>query len=583
MINLRSYQTEAIESIYAYFAKEDKPGNPVVAMPTGTGKSVVIGGFAMSALHQWPQTRIMVVTHVKELIQQNYAKLVAMWPFAPAGVYSAGLKSRDTKNNIIFAGVQSAAPVWPLFGWIDLLIIDECHLLSPEENSNYQKLIRGLKSINPNLKVVGFTATKYRLGYGEITEPDKDGNKALFDDVCFDITYLEAFNRLIAEGYLSPLVPKPMNTELNVDGVRKTAGDYNLKQLQVAVNKSTVTRAALTEALQIAADRKHWLIFASGVEHAEEIARTMNEMGETCLAVHSKLKEEERDEAIRKFQRGEVRALVNNNILTTGFDSPWVDCIVVLRPTISTVLWVQMLGRGTRPYDGTQMPWAQYDKEVKKNCLVLDFAGNTRKLGPINDPVVPRKKGEGGGEAPVKLCEVCNTFNHASVRICSCCGSEFQFEVKIKDQASSIDIIKGDAPITRVYKVSQITARVHKKAGRPDCLKLNYFTGLKAFDDYVLFEHPGVMQQKARRWWYERTDLPVPATVAEALENLPAIRSPTHINVWINPPEGYPKILGYCYDGTAFGKEAPSEGPELLIDKAPAPIKTHLLDDDIPF
>lgn len=582
MINLRSYQTEAIESIYSYFAT--KTGNPVVAMPTGTGKSVVIGGFAMSALAQWPQTRIMVVTHVKELIQQNYSKLMSMWQFAPAGVYSAGLKSRDTNKNIIFAGVQSAAPVWPLFNRIDLLMIDECHLLSPEENSNYQKLIKGLKSINPLLKVIGFTATKYRLGYGEITEPDKDGNKPLFDDVCFDITSLEAFNRLIAEGYLSPLIPKPMNTELNVDGVRKTGGDYNLKQLQVAVNKSTVTKAALAEALQVAADRKHWLIFASGVEHAEEIARIMNEMGETCLAVHSKTGNEARDEAIRKFQKGEVRALVNNNILTTGFDSPWVDCIVCLRPTVSTVLWVQMLGRGTRPYDGSQMPWAQYDQTVKKNCLVLDFAGNTRKLGPINDPVVPRKKGEGGGEAPVKLCEVCNTYNHASVRICSCCGSEFQFEVKIKEQASSLDIIKGELAVSRVFKVSQITAKIHRKSGRPPCLKVNYFTGLKAFDDYVLFEHPGAAQQKAKRWWQERSDLPVPQTTAEALDNFDALRAATHINVWLNPPEGFPKILAYCYDGTAFGKEAPTAGPEVFTDKERSTKPgTQDLDDDIPF
>lgn len=584
-MQLRDYQSEAITRVFEYFASHPT-GNPVIAMPTGTGKSLVIAGLAYKILTQWPGQRIMVATHVKELIQQNYNKMMGLWPFAPAGVYSAGLNSRDTTQSILFVGVQSAAPCWPMFGHIDLLLVDEAHLVSPDDKSNYQKLIQGLKTINPYLRVIGLTATAWRLGYGRITDPDKDGNKALFDDICFDITTLECFNRLIAEGYLSPLIPKPMQTELDVTGVRKTGGDYNGKQLQAAVTKSGVTRAALNEALQVAADRKHWLIFASGVEHAEEIAREMNLLGETCLAVHSKMGNEARDEAIRKFQRGEVRALVNNNILTTGFDSPWVDCIVCLRPTISSVLWVQMLGRGTRPYNGQVTPWAQFDSTPKQNCLVLDFAGNTRKLGPINDPVVPKQRGDGGGEAPVKLCEVCNTFNHASVRLCCCCGSEFQFAVKIKEEASTIDVIKQDMPKTKVFKVTMITAKKQTKVGRPPTLRITYHTGLKSYDEWVCFEHTGFARVQATRWWKERSKDPCPETVGEALELLDQLPSATHINVHLNPPDGYPKILSHCYDGTAFGEHAAEEGPGVMQAEVPSALtkeQQDALDDDIPF
>lgn len=582
MIKARDYQTEAVDCIFRYFQSGGKNGgpggNPVVAMPTGTGKSFVIALFAETALKSYPQTKIIVATHVKELIAQNYAELIEAWPFAPAGIHSAGLKRRDTREQIIFAGIQSVANKAAAFGFVDLLIIDEAHLLGPGDTTNYQKFIAGLKAINPNLRIIGLTATPYRLGHGHIADGE------LFDDVCFDITGLEAFNRLIAEGYLAPLVPKPTQMELDVTGVKKTGGDYNGAELQIAVDKNEVTYAAIKEALAVAHNRKHWLIFSSGVDHAEHIAEMMRSFGETCLAVHSKMGNDARDEAINKFKRGEVRALVNNNILTTGFNSPWVDCIVCLRPTTSSVLWVQMLGRGTRPFKGNEL-----DQTAKRDCLALDFAGNIRKLGPINDPVVPRKRGEGNGEAPVKLCEVCNTYNHTSARVCTFCGSEFHIAVKIKVAAETTGLIAGDMPKTQVFKVNQITYKSHlTRAGFPG-LKLTYYCGKKTFDEFVLFEHQGFARRKAEKWWKGRTDLPVPDTVARALELIDAIPPATHINVWLNSPTNYPEVLKHCFDGTGFGAHAPEEGPEVLADKPNNPLNgmvvkpAKLLDDDIPF
>jgi DNA repair protein RadD len=576
---LREYQIEAIESLYTYFRSGGRNGgpggNPVIAMPTGTGKSLVIAGFFQSLFKQWPDQKVMCLTHVKELIAQNYAEMLQAWTFAPAGIYSAGLKRRDTREQIIFAGIQSVAKRWAEFGRIDLVVIDEAHLVGPDEKTSYQSFLKGLRSVNPNLRVIGLTATPYRLGYGHIADGE------LFDDVCFDITGMEAFNRLIAEGYLSPLIPKPTKIELNVEGVKKTGGDYNGKELQIAVDKQEVTYAALKEALAVAHDRKHWLIFASGIEHCEHIAEMMQGFGETCLAITNRTPAAQRDEYIKKFKRGEVRALVANNILTTGFNSPWVDCIVCLRPTTSSVLWVQMLGRGTRPFKGNEI-----DPTPKQNCLALDFAGNIRKLGPINDPVVPRKRGEGGGEAPVKLCEVCpppGTWNHASARHCIACGHEFPIAVKIKVTADTTNLLKGNMPIVKDFKVEQITYTANRKVGRPPVLKVTYYCGLKMFNDWVCIEHEGFAGRKAGKWWSERTDLPFPATALEALENTDSLPSPTHIKVWLNTQDEYPQILKYCFDGTCFGTQSPDDDlPTVHSDKPSNPGKPSL-DEEIPF
>lgn len=572
MIEARSYQTEAVQSIYDYFAR--KQGNPVIAMPTGTGKSVVIAQFLQSIYKRWPLQRVMIVTHVKELVRQNYEKLMAAWPFAPAGVYSAGLKMRDTRSPITFAGIASVANRWSKFGHIDLVMIDEAHLLSPNDDAMYQKFLKGLKSINPALKVIGLTATPYRLGHGHIA----DGT--LFDDVCFDITGIDSFNRLIAEGYLSPLVPKNTGTQIDTDKIAIRGGEYQAGSLNAVVDREEVTYAALREALEVAHDRNHWLIFASGVEHAEHIAEMMESMGQTCAAVHSKMSSEERDKRIAEFQAGKLRALVNNNILTTGFDSPWIDCIVCLRPTMSSVLWVQMLGRGTRPFKGNDI-----DPKVKENCLALDFAGNTRRLGPINDPVVPRKKGEGGGEAPVKLCTTCNTWNHATARECFICGTKFDFAVKIKQEASTADLIKGELPEVRVYKVDQINYREYVKIGRPPMMKATYYCGMKSFDEYICVEHPHPAGSMAKRWWKARTDNPMPSTTAKALEEVAELPAATHLRVWINKPSKYPQIMAACFDGTAFNSQAPTEDlPTVHADTTNKPlIAPATIDDDIPF
>ena len=530
-MKLRPYQEEAVNASIQYFI-DGAVGNPVIAMPTGTGKSLVIAGLVQRVMTNWPGQRMMILTHVKELIEQNAQKMVQLWPSAPMGVYSAGLNQRDTLMPIIFGGAASVVNCVPQFGRRDLLLIDECHLLSPKADTTYQHIIAQLKELNPYLKVIGLSATPYRLGQGMIT----DGG--VFTDICCDMTGVEAFNRFIAEGYLVPLIPQRTSTELDVSDVGSNGGDFAQAALQAAVDKRDVTYKALVEMCDKASERQAWLIFASGTEHAEHVAEMLNSFGVSTAAVHSKMSSKERDNRIRDFKSGKLRCLVNNNVLTTGFDHPPLDFIGMLRPTMSPGLWVQMLGRGTRPSPETG----------KENCLVLDFAGNTRRLGPINDPKIPRKKGKGGGDAPVRICEACGTYNHAAARFCSFCGEEFTFQTKIVAQAGTEELIRSDIPVIEYFDVSQVYYYLHEKAGSPPSIRVAYHCsgGMQKFDEWVCLEHSGFAGKKARDWWRQRFPGDyVPTTTAEGLRLITQLRVPHRIKVWIN--KKHPEVLNYEY------------------------------------
>lgn len=547
----RDYQEEAIDSPFQYF-QAGNTGNPVIAMPTGTGKSPVIAGFIQRALQTYPNQRILKLTHVKELIEQNFSTLMKIWPTAPAGIYSAGVGRKDLGAPITYCGIQSVAKKPELFGHVDLALVDECHLVSPNANTSYQKFFNSLKEVNPYFKVIGLTATPFRLGQGLITDTDS----GIFTDICCDMTGVAAFNRFVAEGYLAPLIPKPTTTTIDLDGVRIHGGEFVGKDLQAATDKEEITWAALQETLELGHNRKHWLIFATGVEHCQHIVAMLDVMGIPAAAVHSKLTDAQRLEALTGFAQGKYRALVNNNVLTTGYDFPGIDLIVALRATNSPGLWVQMLGRGTRPVYAPGFDLQTVEGRLtammishKQNCMVLDFTRNTTRLGPINDPVMPKAKGKGGGVAPVRLCEQCSTYLHASIRVCPHCGYEFPIDVKFGFNAGTDQVMVSDDLQIEVFKVDRVTYQKHIKDGRPDAIKVSYFCGLRMFNTYVCLEHGGFAAKKGRDWWRkawspELSEF-IPETTETALESINHLLEPKQIRVWVN--KKYPEIMAYNY------------------------------------
>jgi DNA repair protein RadD len=510
-LSLRPYQRAAVDALYAYFA--GSTGNPLVVMPTGTGKSVVIAGFIREAIAAYGDTRVLVLTHVKELIQQNFMALLRAWPEAPAGIYSAGLSRRDIHAQILFAGIQSIHRHAFRVQRCDLVLIDEAHLLGRGDSGMYRSFLSQLNEVNAGLlKVVGFTATPYRLDSGLLHE----GKDRLFTDIAFEVPVLD----MIQQGYLSPVVPKRTDTQLDVDGVGTRGGEFIAKDLEAAVDRDEVTRAAVVEIVQHGEGRGSWLVFCSGVAHARHVRDAIREHGISCETVTGDTPAPERDGILTAFKAGRIRCVTNGNVLTTGFDAPGIDLIALLRPTKSVGLYVQMVGRGTRLAEG------------KDDCLVLDFAGNTARHGPIDMVDGRKREPAGDGEAPIKVCPACQTINHASVRRCIVCDHEFPPpEVKVAPQAAANALLSTQIQATWCDVIA-VRYMLHEKPGKPASLRVTYECGLARHSEWVCFEHTGFPREKAVSWWRSRAPhLPAPFNVSEALQHHEALRQPCAIQV----------------------------------------------------
>lgn len=522
MLTLRPYQQAAITAIYGYF--QTHTGNPLVVIPTAGGKSLVMASFIEGVLKAWPDQRILIVTHVRELIAQNHAEMIGLWPDAPSGIYSAGLGKREAQARILFAGIQSIHRRAAEIGHTDLVLIDEAHLIPGKSSTMYRRFLDALKAINPALKVIGLTATPFRLDCGMLHE----GQNALFTDIAYEAPVRE----LIDAGYLSPLVSKQPATRLDVSKVGTRAGDFIARDLAAAVDQDAITRAAVAEIIEHGRDRKSWLAFCSGVEHARHVAEEFGRQGISCRTIFGDTPKDERDAILAAFKRGEIRALASMGVLTTGFNAPGVDLIALLRPTQSAGLYVQMVGRGTRLAPG------------KENCLVLDFAGNVRRHGPI-DLVRPKRPGDGGGgEAPTKVCPECDSIIALSATECPDCGYVFPArEVKIAPTAATLPVL---SPKQQWLPVTGVSYSRHDKAGGRPSLKVTYSSGLATYSEWVCLEHQGYARQKAAEWWRKRAPgCPVPLSVAEALAQTSRLARPSDISV--RPSGRYLEISGYRF------------------------------------
>jgi DNA repair protein RadD len=417
---LRDYQERALNQLYAWF-EANETGDPCLVLPTGAGKSHLIAAICKQAIQEWPETRVLMLTHVKELIEQNAERMRQHWPDAPLGIFSAGIGIRQLGEPITFAGIQSVRKRVDEIGHIDLLLIDECHLANHAEQGGYRFLIAGLRQINPAMRVIGFTATPYRLKHGLIT----DGT-ALFKALIEPVTIEE----LVHKKHLAPLRSKMTQVQLDVSGVQKRGGDYAEGELQAAVNVAKYNTGVVKELIEKAGDRRSWLVFCSGVQHAENIKQELQEMGIPAKCVTGNTPKKEREKIIDDFKSGALRALTNANVLTTGFDYPDLDLIAMLRPTLSPGLYMQMAGRGLRPKSHTD------------HCLVLDFAGVVERHGPIT-AVRPPVKTKDGRKAPTKTCPTCEEIIAASCRECPACGHVFETEKKDKEFRLRDDDIMG--------------------------------------------------------------------------------------------------------------------------------------------
>ena len=555
----RDYQIEATDHLWRALHKEQ--GNPLGVAPTGVGKTFMMNSLAKRLMRKYRTLRIMSVTHDKTIIGQNANDMRRFWKGADIGIYSAGLKMRDTRNRMIFAGIQSIHRRAEEFGKISILFIDEAHMLSPNDGTMYQRLITDLLRMNPKMRVVGLSATPYRLGQGHLLEGE------IFDFIAFDYTETEKFMWFVEEGYLSKLITKKAVKEIDISDVPMRGGDFNDKALQILSNTQENNRAVVEECMRYGSDRNHWMVFASGVEHGAALAEQFEAYGIPAVMLHAK--SEDRDKHLKRWERGKYRVLVNVGLYTTGYDFKPLDLIAVARATQSTSLWVQMCGRGTRCVyeEGFDLETKQGRLDAiaagpKQDCLVLDFAGNTRRLGAINCPIIPkpRRKGDSNdGEAPVKVCPECDTYNHTRAARCEHCGYEFPPPETVTTKADTEDVMVGRSLEPKIEKfpvLDVIYKRGKSRQSGNSYFRISYTTFNGTFTKYL---HPGsqwdAAREKFERWWWlcleEKKGKPslydYPNDIEEAVNRAPdELLVPSTIEVDLNTK--YNDILSAQFD-----------------------------------
>ena len=358
MYKLRDYQQQAVSNTIKFFQKKRDPA--MVVLPTGAGKSLVIAELARIA-----KGRVLVLAHVKELVEQNYEKYISYE--LEAGIFSASLGKKDWDHKAIFGSVQSVARAPDdFFNDFSLLVIDECHRVAEEGATQYQEVIKKLQDRNPQLCILGLTATPYRLGLGWIYEYSQQGelktDKKRFFKQC---VYELPLSYMIKKHYLTipvkvdiPVTSYDFSELTDKDRMFTTAEVEEILKSQKRLTPFIIKNIIdITERYH----RKGVMIFSATVKHAEEImsylpvhdARLV--LGDTAI--------DDRNRIIDDFKNKKFKYLVNVSVLTTGFDAPHVDVIAILRPTESNSLYQQIVGRGLRLSPG------------KKDCYVLDYTG----------------------------------------------------------------------------------------------------------------------------------------------------------------------------------------------------------------
>lgn len=469
-------------------------------LPTGSGKSLVMA----LLIHQWievcPHMRVMVLAHRKELVEQNAQELADLDGSLSIGVFAASLRRRETLKPITFASIDSVAKRAEEFPPQDVLLIDEAHRIPVKGEGKYRKFIDTMKARNPTMRVVGLTATPYRMGSGPICHQDH-----ILNHVCYEAN----LGDLIRNGYLSPLVTiNGDHAALDLGGVKKIAGEYNLKDLALRVDRGDVVAQAVKDIVSKVriGQRKSIIVFCIDISHCQHVSQEMRKYGIDAPYIIGSTPIKERTRLVEEFKAGRIQWLLSVDCFFEGFNARRVDCIAMLRPTQSKGLWVQAVGRGLRLFPG------------KSNCMVLDYGDNIMRHGPIDM--------DEGIEIKLATCEKCENVFSRAVRCCPACGWEIppvqremfaaadEKERKMHSDKAAEGMLLNEP---KWMTVSAVTLRLHRKVGKPDSVRVEYHCGLALVMEWLLLDHEGYGSSKARKWLTDR-GLPPYDSVADMLE-----------------------------------------------------------------
>lgn len=568
----RYYQQAAHDAAWRYLAQST--GNPVVVLPTGAGKSLLAAmlvrqAFAFSA-------RVLVLQHRKELIRQNAEKIGILLPGVSVGINSAGLRRHAFDDDVICCGIQTVYKRSLDFGRRELVIVDEAHLIGTDSETMYGRFLNDLREVNQKLRVIGLTATPYRTGEGPIC-----GSEKLFNKICYEVFTGD----LIQQGYLCPLTNRAADATVDTSGLKLRGGEFISSDMEREFIKGDNIRSACAEIVAKCMDRRSVLLFCAGVIHAEAVAEVVEELtGEPVGVVTGETFPMERDRILSDFRCGRLRWCVNVDVLTTGFDSPRIDAIGVLRATMSPGLFAQIVGRGLRKHDD------------KSDCLILDFGGNIARHGSLDDPNYGRSSGRGSGSGNHaaenngrgKQCPQCKSDAAPRSAVCPECG--YWFPPNHESTSDENSTITGSPP-DEVWRVEATEWRRHNKKNNPDApptLRVDYacqpagneggnLSG-KIISEWVCIEHDGYAWSKAAGWWDARSLHEMPSTVDAAVEllNRGVCRMPVQITT---TREG----KYYRIKSVEFLEEKPPEDEWLPEREQTETYEFSGFDTDVPF
>jgi DNA repair protein RadD len=483
----RKYQTECLESLDRHICTKDT--NPCAVIPTGGGKSALIAWIIERWKKQAEWFRCIILAHRKELIEQNANELNGICPGLDIGIFSAALKRRDYSASILYASIDSVYKRAGEFMPWDVIMVDEAHRIPFRGEGKYRTFINQSRRFNPDLKVIGWTATPFRMAGGQICHKDH-----ILNEVCYEAKVID----LIKDGYLCNLRSKVGVTQPELKDVKKAGGEYVLKSLAEATNRNAIILGAVGEAVyrMDVEGRKAAIFFCVDIKHCKAVSRALHTYGIHAPFVTSKTKQYDRDRIAADFKAGRLQAVCNVNVFTEGFNAPNIDCIVLLRPTLSPGLFSQMVGRGLRIHPSLS------------DCLVLDFAGCIDEHGPIDLL--------GGERTVMAICERCRESFSRAAHLCPACGWEIpRQEIERLEQVEKERRLHGKKASNRsilstqpeTLKVDEVYVQRHKKDGSPDSLRVQYRCGLRMFREWVCLDHPGYAGQKARAWCLKRLGL----------------------------------------------------------------------------
>ncbi len=521
----RAYQNDAVAAWKK--AAGDKPNeNELLVLPTGSGKTVIMALIIAMAV-KWGM-RVLVLARSRELVDQNRNTFEWWFPEHQdkVGSFCAGLGLREASAQVVFASVQSVFNKGKELGERRLVIIDEAHQIPPRENSQYQQLIKTLEESSNLVKLLGLTASPYRLDGGIIY-----GSGQQFDSVAYNVP----LSLLIEEKYIAK--PRTLDvTKIDLKGIRKTAGDFNKAQVENRFLQQSISNEILTAAN--AKNCKSVLIFASGVAHAEALSRELEELGEKPRVITGDTLPLLREVFIDQFKKRSLRFLINVECLTVGFDAPCVDMVVIARATQSPGLFLQMVGRGFRKFPG------------KEECWVLDYGENISRHGPIDsetygiDTIKPPSQGT--GQPPQRVCPKCFEINLASAKFCTRCNLEFPKKKK-EFIASQEEILSKPTWLI----VKHTTYSIHEgKNDRPKSLRVTYRChcdhspmNVRYISEWMCFEHQNYARRKAHDWFTSVSPQHIPTNVADALHLINTIGIAKTLRIEVKRDGKYDRVL----------------------------------------